>query len=49
MIITGTVTTEDNQHDYLSAEGATYEEAHAKLTAMVPENQRLIVIRTDHY
>ena len=54
MILTGTVTTAENQYDHLSAEGATYEgatyeEARAKLTAMVPENQRLIVIRTDHY
>lgn len=47
MILTGTVTTADNQYDYISAEGTTYQEARAKLDALVTEGQKLIVIRTD--
>ncbi|MFJ6285235.1 hypothetical protein ACIQHF_19525 [Pseudarthrobacter oxydans] len=49
MILTGTITTEDNQYDYLSAEGDTYEEAPANLNALVADGQKLIVIRTDSY
>ncbi|MBD1540551.1 hypothetical protein HC749_20625 [Arthrobacter sp. S13_S34] len=47
MILTGTVTTEDNAYDYLSAEGDTYEEARAKLNALLADGQKLLVIRTD--
>jgi len=47
VILTGTVSNEDNQHDYISAEGATYEEARAKLDSLLPAGQKLIVIRTD--
>lgn len=47
MILTGTVTTADNQYDYLSVEGASYEEARAKLTALLVDGQKLLVIRTD--
>ena len=49
MILTGTVTTTEDQYDYISAEGATYEEARAKLDALLGDGQKLIVIRTDHY
>lgn len=49
MILTGTVTTSDDNYDHISAEGATYEEARAKLDALLADNQKLIVIRTDHY
>lgn len=49
MIITGTVTnTSDGTFDYLSAEAATYVEARAKLDALLSEDQKLIVIRTDN-
>ncbi|WP_426004864.1 hypothetical protein ACPFL9_20385 [Paenarthrobacter sp. NyZ202] len=35
MILTGTITTTEDQYDYISAEGATYEEARAKLDALL--------------
>ena len=47
MILTGTISTPDHQHDHISAEGNTYDEARAALDALVPEGQQLIVIRTD--
>jgi hypothetical protein len=49
VILTGTVTAENDQYDYLSAEGATYEEARTKLNALLADGQKLLVIRTDHY
>lgn len=49
MILTGTVTTEDNQYDYLSAEGDTNEEAPTRLNAQLADGQTLLVIRTDSY
>ena len=45
-ILTGTVSTADHQHDHISAEGNTYEEARAALDTLIPEGQQLIVIRT---
>lgn len=47
MILTGTISTADNQRDHISAEGNTYDEARAALDALLTEGQRLIVIRTD--
>lgn len=47
MILTGTITTADHQHDYISAEGNTYDEARAALDSLLTEGQRLIAIRTD--
>ena len=47
MIVTGTVSTSDGTFDYLSAEGETYEEARAALDALLAEDQKLLVIRTD--
>jgi len=49
VILTGTVSTAENQYDYISAEGATYQETRAKLDALLLEGQKLIVIRTDSY
>jgi hypothetical protein len=49
VILTGTVTTENDEYDYLSAEGANYEEARAKLNALLEDGQKLLVIRTDSY
>ncbi|MFK0004975.1 hypothetical protein [Paenarthrobacter sp. NPDC090522] len=49
MILTGTVTTAEDAHDHISAEGATYEEAREKLFALVGGDRKLIVIRTDNY
>ena len=47
MILTGTISTADHQHDHISAEGNTYDEARAALDALIPEGQQLIVIRTE--
>lgn len=49
MILTGTVTIADNQYDYISAEGVTYEDARAKLDALLAEGQKPIVIPADHH
>ncbi|MDQ0692538.1 hypothetical protein [Arthrobacter sp. W4I7] len=49
MMLTGTVTSEDNQYNCLSAEGDTYEEARANLETLLADGQKLIVIRTDSY
>jgi hypothetical protein len=49
VLLTGTVSCSDGSCDYVSAEGATYEEARAKLDALVGEDQKLLVIRTDNY
>jgi hypothetical protein len=49
VILTGTVTSENDEYDYLSAEGATYEEARAKLNGLLADGQKLLVIRTDSY
>ncbi|WP_202615746.1 hypothetical protein [Arthrobacter sp. H-02-3] len=47
MILTGTVIPDNKQYDYLSAEGATYEEARAKLDTLLADGQKLLVIRRD--
>jgi hypothetical protein len=49
VILTGTVTTADGNYDHISAEGATYEEARTKLDALLADDQKLIVLRTDNY
>ncbi|MGY4541163.1 hypothetical protein ACVWY0_001072 [Arthrobacter sp. UYNi723] len=47
MILTGTVTTSDENYDHISAEGATYDEARGNLYALLKDGQKLIVIRAD--
>lgn len=49
VLLTGTVSYSDGSCDYVSVEGATYEEARAKLDALVGEDKKLLVIRTDNY
>ena len=49
MILTATISSSDGTHDYISVEGATYEEARTKLDAVIAEDQKLLVIRTDNY
>lgn len=46
-ILSGTISTADHQHDHISAEGNSYDEARADLDTPIPECQQLIVIRTD--
>lgn len=49
VIVTGTIGSSDGTHDYVSVEGATYGEARTKLDAVIAEDQKLLVIRTDNY
>ncbi|MBT2555615.1 hypothetical protein [Arthrobacter sp. ISL-5] len=46
MEITGTVEDPEGGHSRVTAAGASYEEARLALEAMIPEGNRLIVIRT---
>ncbi|WP_369021738.1 hypothetical protein [Paenarthrobacter ureafaciens] len=47
MILTGTVTNPDGSYQRVDAAGDTYDEARARLYALLQEGQRLIAIRTD--
>ena len=47
MEITGTIQMPDGSTDRISAQGETYEDAKATLEAAMPEDGKLIVIRTD--
>lgn len=47
MELTGTIQMADGSTDHISAQGDTYENAKASLEAAIPEDARLIVIRTD--
>lgn len=49
MIVTGTINSPEGSCDRISVEGATYEEARAKLEGLLGEGQQLLVIRTDNY
>lgn len=47
MKLLGTISDKDDQHDYIDAEGTTYELARENLFALVPETHKLIAIRTE--
>jgi hypothetical protein len=47
--ITGAITNPDGSYVHIEAEGATYDEARENLHALLEEDQKLIVIRTDSY
>ncbi|PNH79187.1 hypothetical protein CXZ05_20525 [Arthrobacter sp. AFG20] len=49
VIITATLGYSDGTHDRVSVEGVDYEDARTKLKALVAEDQKLLVIRTDNY
>lgn len=47
MEITGTIQAPDGSNERISAEGNTCEEARKALTTQIPEDHKLLAIRTD--
>lgn len=47
MEIIGTIDAPDGSYERVSAQGNTYEEARQALTAKIPEDHKLLAIRTD--
>jgi hypothetical protein len=45
--ITGTIEAPDGNHQRVSAEGNTYEEAREALTGKIPEGHKLLAMLTD--